>query len=404
MSYSVGSNLGDMKAKNQNLVLKLIATREEVSRASLARMTGLTKTTLGNIVADLIAQNIICDLPDLTSDIGVGRKPILLDISSSSPCIMGILIKRGFCTAILADLKGRILDRVNYEFPNQVQADQLLNILMTLYSQLCSRQDRHIAAIGIASAGPVDSVNQVIMNPPNFYGITNLPVTKLIQEKTGTPAFLISDGSGGALAEKLYGQAKGLDSFVYLHIMNGIGAGFILDGKIYNGTRGQVGEVGHTSIDFSGPVCDCGNTGCLELYANLANMNQTIRSLQKAHPKSSLLPAEKREYTWQEIVNAAAHMDYFATAALDEFCGYLSCALVNVVNLLDVEHVILGYDAAPEVNLLEAMLEKKMNARALSAKYRKIKVVKSVFGEDAPLLGSVAVVANKIFEGDFRLF
>ena len=404
MSYPSGSNLSDVKAKNRNLVLKLIATQEQVSRADLSRMTGLTKTTLGNIVADLIAQNILCEQPDSNLEGGVGRRPILLDISPFSPCIMGMLIKRGLCTVLLSDLKGHIFDQINYEYQKHLEAEELLDILMMLYSQLRPRYERPIAAIGIASIGPVDTLAQKIVNPPNFFGISNLPVAGIIQRRTGLPTFLINDSNAGALAEKLYGKGKEVNNFIYLHIMNGIGAGYILDGKIYNGDIGQSGEVGHTSINFSGPVCDCGNVGCLELYANLANMNRKIHSLRNVYPKPTILPAGRQEYSWREIVDAAAGMDFFATAALEEFCEYVSYAMVNVVNLLDVEHIILGYDAAPSTHLLEAMLQDKLNTKALSAKYRKIAVEKSMFGGDAPLIGSIAAVTDMIFDGKISLF
>lgn len=405
MATQSGSNLSDVKARNRNLILKLIATQEQVSRADLSRMTGLTKTTLGNIVADLMAQNIICEQPDYSPDAvaAVGRRPILLDISPFSPCIMGMLIKRGLCTAILSDLKGHILDQINYEYQGNLSAQKLIDILMMLYSQLSPRHQRPIAAIGIASIGPVDTIAQKIVNPPNFFGIHNLPIAGIIHSRTGLPTFLINDSNAGALAEKLYGKAKSLSNFIYLHIMNGIGAGYILDGKIYNGDIGQSGEVGHTSINFSGPICDCGNAGCLELYANIDNMNRKIRSLRNVYPKTTLLPAGKESFTWREIVDAAAKMDYFATAALEDFCEYVSYAMVNVVNLLDIEHIILGYDAAPSTKILEKILQDKLNTKALSAKYRKIVVEKSAFGGDAPLIGAIALVADMIFAGKFSL-
>lgn len=399
-----GSNLTNVKVNNKALILKLISTEKAVSRVDLSRMTNLTKTTSGNIVSELMLDNMICESDSQAPDtVSLGRRPRFLDISPLSPIVAGILIKRGIVSAILADLKGRILHRAEQSY-TFLDEKQLIAIVTSLFGRLRSRTDRRIVAVGISSIGPVDTVSGKIVNPPNFFGIHNLPIVDIVTEYTGLPTFLINDSDAGALAEKTYGdKAKELDNLIYLHIMNGIGAGYILHGNIYNGDVGQSGEIGHTSINFSGPVCNCGNVGCLELYANLGNMNKKIAMLHAIGRTSSLLTGSAGDYSWVEILNAAARMDYAAFSALEEFCDYISYALANVINLLDINHVIVGYDAPGNMNIIEDMLNAQLNSKALTAKYRKIHVEKSYFGGSAPLVGSIAVVTDKIFNGEFDL-
>ena len=205
MSAQHGTNLTNIKENNRALALRLIAPEQSVSRADLARNLHLTKPPLGNIVSELIAKDIICEYstPVEDTETALGRRPITLDLSPSSPLVMGMLIKRNLLSVILANLKGTILDQLNCEY-DSADADTLVNTLMSMYHTLIARHNRHILAIGIASIGPVDVTTQKILNPPNFWGIRDLPIAAIIEEKTSLPAFLIHDSSAGALAEKIY--------------------------------------------------------------------------------------------------------------------------------------------------------------------------------------------------------
>ncbi len=402
-----GTNLTGIKEKNRALALQLISTGKSVSRANLARSMHLTKTTLGNIVSDLIANDIIREYSSASSeaDSSLGRKPITLDLSPSSPLIMGILIKRNLFSAILADLKGHITDQIDYEY-DRMDTDLLVQTLVDLYTKLRERQkDRRILAIGISSLGPVDTRSQKLANPTNFWGIHDLALPAILTQHTGLPSYLIHDSSAGALAEKLYGsQAQSLENLLYLHIMNGIGAGYILHGNVYDGDYGQGGELGHTSINFAGPPCTCGNNGCLELYANTGSMNQRIRELRTIYKGPTLMARMPEPYSWNDIIRAASAMDFLAMAALDEFCGYLAYALRNTIHMLDIRHIIVGYDAPAGTSIIEDTLATKLNTNLLSGSEHPIRITKSSFGGQGPLVGSIAVVTDKLFCGELNLY
>lgn len=364
----------------------------------------LTKTTLGNIVSDLIASDIIKAYTYSSSeaDSSLGRKPIILDLSPNSPLIMGMLIKRNLLSGILADLKGRIIDQKDFKY-DSMDKDTLIETLVQLFEQLRKGQSRKIIAIGISSIGPVDTKAQKLTTPVNFWGIQNLPLPEIIRERTGLPAYIIHDSSAGALAEKIYGSHTYSDNLLYLHIMNGVGAGYIFQGNIYDGDFGQSGELGHTSINFAGPSCNCGNRGCLELYANIENMNRHIQELRMIYKGPTLLSGERDFYSWSDIITAASAMDFLAMAALDEFCGYLAYAVRNAIHLLDISHIIVGYDSPVETTVVEDTLTTKLNSGPQSNTGHIIEIVKSSFGGQAPLIGSIAVVTDKIFNGELNI-
>ena len=399
-----GTNLTNVKEKNRALALRLISTGQSVSRANLARSMHLTKTTLGNIVSDLIASDIIKEYTYSSSeaDSSLGRKPIILDLSPNSPLIMGMLIKRNLLSGILADLKGRIIDQKDFKY-DSMDKDTLIETLVQLFEQLRKGQSRKIIAIGISSIGPVDTKAQKLTTPVNFWGIQNLPLPEIIRERTGLPAYIIHDSSAGALAEKIYGSHTYSDNLLYLHIMNGVGAGYIFQGNIYDGDFGQSGELGHTSINFAGPSCNCGNRGCLELYANIENMNRHIQELRMIYKGPTLLSGERDFYSWSDIITAASAMDFLAMAALDEFCGYLAYAVRNAIHLLDISHIIVGYDSPVETTVVEDTLTTKLNSGPQSNTGHIIEIVKSSFGGQAPLIGSIAVVTDKIFNEELNI-
>lgn len=407
MQKSSGSNNQDVKQKNRMLVLKLITVNKEISRVDIAKMTGLSKMTVGNIVTELIEQGIVTEkaLPNSpliqNSTGNYGRKPIMLTLSPDSPCICGMLIKRELCQIVLGDLSGFIFEQITYEYSTLQDGDALIEMLIRGFHILMARTERSVLAISIASLGPLNSSDGIILNPPYFYGIENFPITSVIQKLTGLPTFLVNDANAGALAEKLYGIGKDIPNFTYLHIMNGIGTGLVLKDSLYNGDTGQSGEIGHTSINFAGPQCACGNKGCLDLYANVDNMRQKIRELSPFYPDSPLVSVSHP--TWCDIVDCANKKDNLAIIAIEEFCSYVSYALINTLNLLNIATLIVGYDSSLDGFIIEDIIKNKLSRTLLSANYDKITVIHSRFNGDAPLIGSIAFIADKVFSHNLPL-
>ena len=396
-----GSNGQDIKQKNRILVLQLIAENTGVSRVDISRMTGLSKMTIGNIVTELIEEKLIIEQGRLDCPpeaAASGRRPIILSLSPASPCICGMLIKRELCQIIIGDLAGHILDEVHYEYSSLSDGEELVRMLCHGYQTLSRHSDRHIIAISISSLGPVDGQHGVISKPPHFYNIRHLPIVSLLEKQIGLPTFLVNDANAGALAEKMYGIGKNISNFCYLHIMNGIGSGLILRDSLYNGDAGQSGEIGHTSINFAGPPCACGNRGCLELYANVDAMRRKIKNLSGFYPSS---PLAGGTVSWRQIVDCAERGDHLALLALDDFCSYLSGALLNTLNLLDLSTLIVGYNGSGGV--IERLLQARLAPALLSDHPDALRVLHSSFGGDAPLIGSIAFAADKIFSLQFPL-
>lgn len=397
-----GTNIKDVKYHNRLLVLKYIAAKPLISRMDLAEATGLSKMAVGNMVNDLIEMGLVEETQQLSEVASYGRPPGVLRIAGSSPLICGMLIKRSVFQVILADLSGTIIDRQEKRYGNELKREDISRWLKEAYEILEDRQKRQVIAVGISSIGPADTGSGMILNPPFFYGISDVEIVKEISAATGLPTYLINDANAGALAEKLYGGAQKEKNFSYLHIMNGIGLGCVLDNKLYSGNTGQSGEIGHTSINCMGPRCECGNVGCLDLYANEESLKQ--RAVKLEETLGSKIPVkEGEELGWLAIVDAANRGNMAAVLALDDFCSYIAHAMTNIVNLLDFSRIIVGYDSGVQGNVVERLLYEKLYDRVLYSDYCKITVQHSAFGGDAPLIGAIAYCAEKIFDASLPI-
>lgn len=400
-----GFSIKELKTQNKMLILKLIATLGPISRVELAQKTNLTKMTVGNLVSELLAEDYICEISENNSfsetSNSLGRKPVLLSICDKSPCICGMLIKRGFCQVILSDLAGNILKETSREYNHTIDSDWLADTLLCLFHSLTDHFPRLILAIGISSIGPVNTKTGTILNPPFFFGIKNLNIVSIVEKATRLPVFLINDANAGALAEKLFGAQKDTSDFAYLHIMNGIGSGFILNNKLFEGVNGQSGEIGHTSINFKGPSCACGNTGCLELYANLEQIRKKIESLRTCFPDSPLHNSVPTN--WNSLLKAAAAKDALALSVLEDFCDYISFALINTLNLLDLSTLVVGYDSVENYHIIEDILFQKLSRSIMAATYQTLHVIHSSFDGNAPLIGAIGIAAEHFFSLDPRI-
>lgn len=349
--------------------------------------------TATNIISDLETAGLIAE--EKGESAGAGRRPGLIRLSPASPLVCGITIGRRRCEAVLADLSAQIVARESACYDNALDGPRLSELLARLCGRLLKRADRPVAGIGVAALGPLDARAGTLLNPPNFYGIGHLPVRAILSDASGLPCVLLHDVSAAALAEQLYGAGRAFESFFYLQIRDGIGAGMVLGGALFDGVAGLSGELGHVSINFEGPQCACGGRGCLECYASeralLAYANEYAAKAGGIAPKC-----------WSDAICAAGTGDAACAAALERYCGYVAAALSNALCLIDVHRVFVGYDGDGG-GLLERLLEQRVNERLHIAGCRRITVRRSSFGSDASVYGTAALAARCVFDGAFAL-
>lgn len=387
-----GFNISDMRENNRMLALKYICTSNGVSRIELAKLTGLTKMTLTNITNELIQAGLICQEPvGETLSGSVGRKPIMLTIAPDSPVVAGVWISRDFCYGVLSDLKANVLAQKRIPLGRFDNAESLCEKLVRCVEYLTLQTPRRVIGVGICSLGPVDIDNGVILKPTNFYGITDVHVAAEISAKLGLPAFLEKDMNASALAEKYYGRCRDVSDFVYLGITNGIGAGVVSSGELFHGGSGFSGEFGHTSIDYCGELCHCGNRGCIELYASVPNILRNYYE-QFGEDAASL-----------NRLISLADTDEQAAGYLKGICERIATALVNISNVLDPSVIVIGHDGFYFSDKMLEIIEQKLNRDILASGYKRISLCRSAFADCSPLVGAATIVMDKIFTGRLNI-
>ncbi len=386
MSEEQGINYRGLKTKNRALIFKMIITGKCRSRIELSRESGLTKMSVSNIVSDLINMGIV-EEAHVETIRSVGRSPIILDIAEQGPKVIGLHIGREGCSIALCDLKLNILSSIYRELKTKTK-EGLVDLVLTLIDEMLDGAE-NVIAIGIGSIGPVDVANGVILNPPNFNGITNVRIVDIIKSKYNIPVYMDSQYNNAALAEKYFGFGKEFNDFIFLGITSGIGSGIILNGTLMQNSSMLTSEVGHTSIDYHGNYCDCGSRGCLETYAS-ANVIEKRITMETG-----------KVHTFAEFCEMTD--DPRVDRVLMEMMEYLSYGLVSSINFFNPQAIMLGDRGVFLPDKYLNYLERKINSIKLSKSHNYIRVVRPRFGERAQIVGSAVCVLEQIFEGNLLI-
>lgn len=389
MRLRKGYNNNNLKYRNRGIVLQLIA-KQPMFRADITKMVGLSRMAITNIVNELIDEGYIIE-GAVNENSQKGRNPILLDISSQSPIAAGLYIARNSIHVILTDIRLNELYKNKISLENETKDTlqkkiiYLFDRLMDYYSKNFSH--RKILGIGVSAIGPIDPLKVELLNPRDFFGIINFQIKNILEKRYCLPVYAENDMNASALAEHQRGQGKECNNFLYLGITNGIGSGIISNRHLYGENSISVGEIGHMTINYDGPVCSCGNKGCLEVYTT---MPVIFKRLVEA--------SRNKDLTYDDFENVSTIPK--CNDIFEDVAEKLSVALVNAVNLLDPECIVIGHEGIylPEkyLKIMETQIEK----RILSSGYKKVPVLHSAFSMHAPLYGSAAIITNRLFTGE----
>jgi N-acetylglucosamine repressor len=398
-----GSNLQDVKLSNRAVVFQAIRNAGAVSRADLAKQTGLHPATLTHITRELIDRGLVEEAG--FGEARIGRRSALLRLHSQIGNILAVRLSRHNIEGLLTDLEMHqtTTHTITSSFlsrPIDITLPTLLELIETLI-QKSGVERQSILGIGLCAPGPLDARRGVLIAPPNFPGWVSSPIRQIVEQKTGFTTFLDNDANGAALAEKWFGVGRDMDNFVYLLVEDGIGAGLVINGDIYRGQHDIAGEIGHTTIDRNGPTCDCGNIGCLELYAAPHAVETRLRQALLAGQTSQLREQVGEaidQITFEMVVQAAHQGDATALEAVQEVAQALGIAVVNAINAFDPQAVILGGKIGLASDLILPILRQAVARRAISRGEQEAQVLFSELGTKAPVVGAFSLVLRELFQ------
>jgi glucokinase len=245
-----------------------------------------------------------------------------------------------------------------------------------------------IAGIGIGCGGPLDPERGVLIAPLHLPGWTDVPIGALAASAFVRPAVLENDATAAAAGEHRYGAGRGTRNMVYLTVSTGIGGGVVIDGRLFRGSTGNGGELGHVTVDWHGRRCrGCGRLGCLEAYASGTSIAERAREAGMEVATSADVAAEAR------------NGDAVATRVWDETCEALACGVTSLVNLFEPELVVIGGGVSRAGEQLLGPVRELVHAQAIDALRRKVGIVQSALGDAVGVVGAATVAYERLGAG-----
>jgi glucokinase-like ROK family protein len=382
----------NVKRINKHAVLDLIRfTAGGISRVEISRQLGLTRAAVSGIVNDLLAAGIILETEHLLSH--SGRPAIVLEINPSRGYVIGIDFGASHINLLLADTAARILDEIEVDFDIQAGPQAGIAEADRLVREILSRANLNIEdilAIGMGVPGPIVTATGTVVAPPIMPGWDGYPIRDNLQTLWKVPVSINNDAELGALGEWAAGAGRGEQTLAYIKVGTGIGAGLLLDGQIYRGVTGSAGEIGHLTIDENGPLCACGNHGCLEAIAGgraiALQAQEAVRNKQRTQ-LASIQPVES--ITARDVAAAARRGDLLAQQILARAGTHIGIAIAGMVNLFNPALVIIGGGVAQTGDILLEPIRQAVQRRSLPAATRVVRITTAMLGRRSSSMGAV---------------
>ncbi|MBQ4591979.1 MAG: ROK family protein [Clostridia bacterium] len=294
------------------------------------------------------------------------------------------------CAVVIGDESGNVIAKT--KIPTTTVHETLSNIFDIAEGYI---KEYHPVSVGISCGGPLDPDRGIIMSPPNLPGWDNIEIVRMVRERFGLPAVLCNDANACALAEWRYGAGRGSNNMIFLTFGTGLGAGIIIDGRIYNGANGNAGEVGHIRLDRFGPV-GYGKRGSFEGFASgggIAQLGKTaaVEKLQSGKTTGYCKSFDELDnVTAKTIAEAADAGDETALEVYGLCADMLGYGLSILVDILNPEVIVIGSIFQRSAHLLRDRMDAVMRRECLPISYDAVKVVPAALAED---LGDKAALA-----------
>jgi predicted NBD/HSP70 family sugar kinase len=374
--------LGWLRERNRQRVVGVLRERGRISQAEIARATGLSRTTIHNVVAELKGSGEVQEVDGRLPTVGGGRPAVQLMLHDRSHAVVGIDFGHSHVRVAVGDLAHNVLaERIRYLDVNR-QATEALDASAAMVDEVLGESGVRLANVigaGIGIPGPVDAARGTVGSATILPGWIGLRIGAEMAQRLGLPVEIENDANMGALAESTWGAGRDCSNFAYIKASTGIGAGIVIDGKLLRGATGTAGEIGHTTLDQGGALCYCGNRGCLE---TVASGPAIIGLVGNAYGESLTLAM---------VIALAAKGDARCRRAISDAAREIGVAVAGLCNLINPERVVVGGLLSRAGDVALDPIRESIRRYAVQAAAERVQVVPAVFVERAELLGSLAL-------------
>jgi predicted NBD/HSP70 family sugar kinase len=371
-----------LRDRNRRRVLEMLRMQGGATQADIARATGLSRTTVSTVVAELKDAGLLVHVATQPRATRGGRPGLHVALRDPGQVVVGIDFGHSHVGAAVADLGHNVLSERREELDVNREAVQALDCAARMFGEVLARAGVHrerVIGAGVGLPGPVDRAHGAAGSSTILPGWVGLRIASEMEDRLGVPVQIENDANLGALAELTWGAGRDCSNFAYVKAATGIGAGIVIDGRLLHGATGTAGEIGHTTLDERGILCYCGNRGCLETVAS----GPAIVGL--------VGPVDGAPLSLARIVELASEGDVRCRRAVADAGREIGVAVAGLCNLINPERVIVGGLLSQAGEVLLRPLRESIRRHAVQAAAQTVEVRTAVFVERAELLGAVAL-------------
>lgn len=373
---------------NLERVVRAVRLAGSLTQAEIARSTGLSAATVSNIVRELKEAGTV----EVTDTSAGGRRARSVSLSGDAGIVIGVDFGHTHLRVAVGNLAHQVLAEESE--PLDVDAswvdgfDRAEALVGRLVEGIGIGRDK-VIGVGLGVPGPIDLESGTLGSTAILPGWAGINPRRELSQRLGVPVYVDNDANLGALGELVWGSGRGVRDLAYIKVASGVGAGLVINGQIYRGPGGTAGEIGHITLDESGPVCRCGNRGCLETFAAA---RYVLPLLQGSHGP---------ELTMERVVELARDGDPGCRRVITDVGRHIGSGVASLCNLLNPSRVVLGGSLADAGELVLAPIRESVGRYAIPSAARQLSVLTGSLGGRAEVLGALALVLSEM--GDSTL-
>ncbi|WP_242698234.1 ROK family transcriptional regulator [Bacillus sp. SD088] len=387
---------------NTSIILDIIRKQGPISRAEISKVVKISPTTVASCINALMKDSLVME-----SGTGVssgGRKPILVQLNPNDRFLIGVAVNASKITIAAFNLYANVQKKISHSLLNETYSD-ISDFMINLLQEFLEDFDQKENCLGISITfqGIVDADKGVVVYNPKL-NMLNVSLKDKIEDALHIPTYIDNDTNGSLLAEKGYGHYQQAKNLIYVTIGDGVGASILVNDAIYRGHLGGAGEFGHTTINFNGPVCECGNIGCLENYVSWQTIHSRIEE-ELGHGRKSIMSEwlkENEQLTIEKFQQAVLQEDPLALSILDDVAFYLGIGLVSIINLFNPEKIIVGGELANNIPYFIRRLNEFVLSHSLETHTKEFAILPSSFGDDSEVIGAASILLDDLFHSTIR--
>lgn len=386
----------NIKSFNKHAAVDLIRfAGKGISRSDIAEELGLTRAGVTIIVNDLLDSGIILETNSRSTP--SGRPPVVLELNPEYGLVAAIDMGATHLSVAVGDFSARIIQETEQSFridngPEKC-LDEVSQALQGIVEK-CGITVKDLAAVGVSVPGPVVTDAGMVMAPPIMPGWDRFPIRDTLEKLWKVSVTINNDADLGALGEWAYGAGRGERNLAFIKVGSGIGAGLIIDQQIYVGSTGSAGEIGHLTIDKNGPLCTCGNYGCLEAFASGSAIEIQAQKLVESGKRTLLTKSDRHTISVSDVADAARRGDLASQEIIKRSGTFIGIAIANLINMINPSTVIIGGGVAQVGDLLTGPIRQEVRERSLRASEHAVRITTAMLGRRSSLIGALVQAIN----------